>query len=67
MIDAKLKCPFCGKIEETEMPERHSETERPCKFCDKLMQASGADCCVFCKFSNTICPPQQEKRNCCSD
>lgn len=65
--DCKMKCPHCGHIEPEVMPTGYKEKEYCCKSCKTLLKAQEGECCVYCAYSNMICPAQQEKRNCCSD
>jgi len=48
------------------MPERYLEVSYVCEKCRAVLKPKDGDDCVFCSYSNTICPEQQEKRDCCS-
>ena len=67
MDQAVITCPYCKVSKEELMPARYRVDSYLCTACGKMLTPESGECCVFCAFSNTICPPQQEKRNCCSD
>ena len=31
----------------------------------RRLRPESGDCCVFCSYGNTACPPVQEQRGCC--
>lgn len=64
--EAVIACPFCGFKKNETMPAAYSEKEYTCAKCAKVLTPKEGECCVFCSYSNMICPPQQEKRDCCS-
>jgi hypothetical protein len=33
-----------------------------CKICGALLKPKEGDCCVFCSFGDTPCPPIQQER-----
>ena len=66
LLEATLTCPHCGFSKEETMPTAYSESDYTCTKCRTKLKPKAGDCCVFCSYSNTICPPQQEKRDCCS-
>ena len=63
---AKICCPFCRFEKAEEMAVGFPERQYTCSACGKKLEVAEAECCVYCKFSDAICPEQQEKRNCCS-
>ena len=66
ILTAILKCPACGFTKEETMPARGVESRYQCVQCGVWMETKTGECCVFCSHSNMICPPEQEKRDCCS-
>ncbi len=36
-----------------------------CKGCGALLRPKPGDCCVFCSYGDTPCPPIQQDRGCC--
>ena len=66
ILEAILTCPKCAHRKEETMPERYLEVSYVCEKCHAILKPKDGDDCVFCSYSNTICPEQQEKRDCCS-
>jgi len=65
ITEATIQCPACGFKKREEMPPSFSEMEYTCPNCQKKLTASEKECCIYCKYSEAICPAQQNKRNCC--
>ncbi len=57
---AKLKCPVCGFVQEAEMPEDMCQYFYQCINCKTLLKPKEGDCCVFCSYADTPCPPMQK-------
>jgi len=36
-----------------------------CAGCRAVLRPRPGDCCVFCSFGDTPCPPVQRERRCC--
>ncbi len=66
MTEAVIRCPFCRFEKKEEMSPTFPETGYTCTQCGKKLTASGAECCVFCKYSDAFCPARQNNRDCCS-
>ena len=66
LLEAKILCPHCGFSKEETMPTAYSEDRYECTRCHAILKPKKGECCVFCSYSNTVCPPVQEKRDCCS-
>jgi hypothetical protein len=64
--EARVTCPHCKKAFIDEMPLNYCARELKCPACSAAIKAKEGECCVFCSHSNVICPPEQEKRDCCS-
>lgn len=58
---ANLKCPVCGFSQKAEMPDDASQFFYKCTECKSLPRPKEGDCCVFCSYADTPCPPKQEK------
>lgn len=56
---ANLKCPFCKKEQTVKMPEAGCQYMYKCQYCGKIITARKGDCCVFCSYADTKCPPKQ--------
>ena len=56
---AKLTCPECGRSEDAEMPTDACQLFSDCLGCGTVLKPKEGDCCVFCSYSDTVCPPKQ--------
>lgn len=52
---AALKCPYCGHIQEVEIPQASCLHLYECKYCKKLITPTEGSCCVICAYSDKIC------------
>ena len=57
--DSELTCPRCGYKEVLEMPTDTCLWFHECSGCHVLLKPMQGDCCVFCSYGNTPCPPIQ--------
>lgn len=56
---AIISCPLCGFKKEEEMPTEACQHFYKCSNCDEMLSPKKNDCCVFCSYSDSICPPKQ--------
>ena len=56
---ARLICPQCGSAQDTEMPTDACQFFYECVSCSAVLRPQPGDCCVFCSYSDTVCPPKQ--------
>jgi hypothetical protein len=56
---AKLKCPKCGFVQEAEMPIDACQYFFKCVNCGGMLKPKEGNCCVFCSYADTPCPPEQ--------
>ncbi len=61
-----LTCPACGEAREKVMPENACVYFFECPACSVVIRPKPGDCCVFCSYGDTPCPPVQREENCCS-
>jgi hypothetical protein len=54
-----LTCPACGHTETETMPVNACMHFYACKGCGVLLKPREGDCCVFCSYGDTPCPPVQ--------
>lgn len=54
-----LTCPLCGRSELLEMPEDRCVFFHQCPACKEVLKPNKGDCCVFCSFGDTDCPPKK--------
>ena len=60
--EAILTCPICRTNQQVEMPTNACQHFFKCISCGKLLKPKGNDCCVFCSYADTQCPPKQEEK-----
>lgn len=61
-LTSTLTCPECGGTATETMPTDACQFFYDCKHCGKLLRPLPGDCCVFCSYGDTPCPPIQEAR-----
>lgn len=61
-----LTCPECGHSREETMPVDSCQFFYDCQACRTLLRPKPGDCCVFCSYGSTPCPPVQEGDACCA-
>ena len=66
VLTSKITCPECGISATEAMPLNACIYFYECTGCHKLLQPLSGDCCVFCSFGDTKCPPVQMARGCCT-
>ena len=57
-----LTCPQCGFTSTEQMPVDSCLFYYECKGCGTLLKPKPGDCCVFCSYGDTPCPPIQQKQ-----
>ncbi|MDZ7773835.1 MAG: GDCCVxC domain-containing (seleno)protein [Balneolaceae bacterium] len=60
-----ITCPECGHTSREEMPSDSCRYFWECPGCGELLKPREGDCCVFCSFGDTPCPPVQKDGSCC--
>lgn len=65
---SSLTCPHCGYAESLTMPVDACQFFHACSVCHVLLRPLPGDCCVFCSYGTTVCPPLQGSpgTQCCS-
>ncbi len=56
---AILTCPKCGKKQSVTMPTDACQYFYKCVYCGEVLKPKEGDCCVFCSYADTKCPPKQ--------
>lgn len=59
-----VTCPRCGSEAEERMPEDACVVVWDCPACAAELRPRPEDCCVFCSYGSTPCPPEQEDGGC---
>jgi len=57
---ANLTCPKCGFKKEEQMPTNACQHFYKCSNCGEVIKPKKGDCCVFCSYADSNCPPKQE-------
>ena len=65
VTEATITCPACGAAAVESMPTNACQYFYPCSSCGTLLKALTGDCCVFCSYSDQVCPPKQTGEDCC--
>ena len=63
-IQAIISCPICGSKYKQQMPKIGKHMNSKCVFCHTVFGINNTnDCCVYCTYSNILCPEAQKKIN----
>lgn len=67
ILKSTLTCPECGTAKVETMPTNACLYFYECTACQTLLKPKHGDCCVFCSYGTTPCPPIQEGKgdDCC--
>jgi len=58
-LTSVLTCPECGQKSSEVMPTDACQYFYDCPHCGALLKPLKGDCCVFCSYGDTPCPPIQ--------
>ncbi|MEQ8322001.1 MAG: GDCCVxC domain-containing (seleno)protein [Rhodospirillales bacterium] len=64
-LTSMLTCPMCGFRESLSMPTDACIYFHECSNCSEMLKPKPGDCCVFCSYADTPCPPRQGGDPCC--
>jgi DNA-directed RNA polymerase subunit RPC12/RpoP len=65
-LDSRIQCPHCGFSRTEQMPTDACVWFWECPECGVLMKPKPGDCCVYCSYADTPCPPiQAGDGDCC--
>jgi len=56
---ATLTCPHCHSKQVAEMPTDACQYFYKCIHCGEMVKPKTGDCCVFCSYADSKCPPKQ--------
>lgn len=59
VLIATITCPACGTATVETMPIDACRRLYVCPSCDSTIAPKPCDCCVFCSYADTRCPPMQ--------
>ena len=61
-LDSTMTCLKCGFTKTETMPTDSCLVFYECQGCKATLRPKAGDCCVFCSFGTTPCPPIQQAR-----
>lgn len=64
-LESTITCSNCGYKTTEIMPTDSCQFFWECPECEKVLKPKKGDCCVFCTYGDTPCPPIQQDQNCC--
>lgn len=59
---ATITCPLCAARARETMPANACQHFYRCAGCGELLKPRPGDCCVFCSYADTACPPKRAER-----
>jgi hypothetical protein len=62
LLESVITCPHCGTAKSEIMPTDACRYLYDCTGCGVRLWAKAGDCCVFCSYGTTPCPPIQAAR-----
>ena len=54
----EFACPKCQAKQSAKMPEDACQHFYKCQKCGEMLSPKKGDCCVFCSYADTKCPPK---------
>ncbi len=61
ILQSTITCPMCGHKKEETMPEDACQHFYECENCKTILKPKPGDCCVFCSYGTSPCPPVQRE------
>jgi len=65
ILETTITCPECGFEKSETMPTNACRFFYTCTSCGTLLKPRPGDCCVYCSYSDHMCPPKQTGEPCC--
>lgn len=65
VLISHVTCPDCSHKSCHEMPTNACVFFLECPSCNTTLRPKDGDCCVFCSYGDTPCPPIQEGSSSC--
>ena len=59
-LTATITCPFCGHSKTETMRTDTCQHYYRCDACHAVVSPKAGDCCVYCSYADSACPPKQE-------
>ena len=57
--ECTMTCPKCGHKKKEIMRTDQCVGQYTCEACHVVLFPKDEDCCVYCSYSDTLCPPEQ--------
>jgi hypothetical protein len=57
-----ITCPLCGTQARETMPGNACQYFYVCTGCGEQLKPKPGDCCVYCSYADTMCPPKQRSQ-----
>ena len=54
-----ITCPACATTAQERMPQDACQYFYGCAGCGEMLKPRDGDCCVFCSYADTPCPPKK--------
>lgn len=64
-LQSTITCPNCGHSKKETMPTDSCQFFYECEKCNAVLKPKQGDCCVYCSYGTTKCPPIQLGKDCC--
>ncbi|WP_260327570.1 MULTISPECIES: GDCCVxC domain-containing (seleno)protein [unclassified Paraburkholderia] len=64
--ESTITCPMCGHAKREMMPVDACVWFYECERCKTVLKPKAGDCCVYCSYGTTACPPVQQAGACCA-
>lgn len=61
-LAATITCPLCATRATATMPTNACQHLYSCSGCGETLRPRPGDCCVFCSYADSACPPKQAER-----
>ncbi|MDH5533343.1 MAG: hypothetical protein OEX81_02865 [Candidatus Pacebacteria bacterium] len=58
---ANVTCPSCEHVQTAEMPIDACQHFFICQKCEENLNPKDGDCCIFCSYGDSKCPPRQRE------
>lgn len=62
---SSITCPDCGFVKLEVMPTDACQFFYQCSNCSVILRPKAGDCCVYCSYGSSPCPPKQADASCC--
>ncbi|WP_370647616.1 GDCCVxC domain-containing (seleno)protein [Rhodohalobacter sp. 614A] len=64
-LESTITCSNCGYKTTEIMLTDSCQFFWECPKCGEVLKPKKGDCCVFCSYGDSPCPPIQKNKSCC--